>query len=267
LSSVNVNTKLISDAQTLTANILVTSKDSIEREQHRPLVRSCAAVSSIAGALFSRYMWGNAYGMGLLSSVVPSVLFQTIHMDAALVDRFKLEKINGKLFELDTVELDKADPNYEKAIAARDFQKEVYSKVKDYTATAQAIKGLTSLGIALFGTGLFFSAMAQVCPEDATQSILCPFITSWTEPAAQIIMATGLAVAVPAAALNIYHWATKGSKLDSIKKTLATQICPTLFASNKAAAKASCEELPAISKEAPQPLSEESQTTPASAAA
>src|SRR5262249_10628759 len=100
------------------------SKDSVEKSLSRTRNR---IIGVLLGPLFA----------GIAS---------TVFFCDAWTDSGKLEKIDAKLLDFKTIELDKNSSNYDKATFARDFQKQVYENIAEYTKTALTIKLLASIG-------------------------------------------------------------------------------------------------------------------------
>jgi len=178
------HTNLISGARTLTDHILSKNTDPIEESLSR---------SRLTGAL-----------KGLFTIGIPAGIL----LHDASTDEEKLLKIKAKLLNLETTELDKASPDYEAAIFARDFQKEIYSKIADYTQTALKIKNFTSIGLLLNFAGGFTLIAAQ---NPNTQ--LAGLVTS----------SLGLLLAAQGSFLNFTHWMIRGNYLDKSKQELAMQ--------------------------------------------
>jgi hypothetical protein len=177
--------KVISDARILATDILIESTDSIEKEVFR-------ATNKILGAVF---------GACVLNMPIGLVMFD-VGTDAT-----KLQKIKAKLLNLEMTSLDEKSPDYQKAICARNFQKEVYENLEKYTHTAQKIK-------AMVGVSAFFFFMGKT---------LLPFPSLFPSELALAFMGAGLLVNIPGAAYGLYHWISEGNKLEGVKQTLAKQ--------------------------------------------
>lgn len=187
-----IHTNLVSEARTLITDILSASTDSIEKGLSRTENR-------IAGAL-----------IGFLVAGVPA----GICFSDASTDEEKLQKIKAKLINLETAALDNNSPDYQKAISARNFQKEVYENVERYTLTAQKIKNITGVGAFLFSIGVTIGLAGSQFPNVQAPNL---------ELARTIAINTGRLIALPSAAYGLYHWMSEGTKLDGAKQALAKQ--------------------------------------------
>jgi len=149
----NINQNVISEARIL-HDYLCNATDPVENELYRNL-------HGIVGLVF---MQGGA---------------GSIFLDAA-TDQAKLSKLRDKLIRLENVTLDKNSSDYEKALNAHAFQKNVYEAINDYTSTIQKIKLRVGAG---FFLNRFFSSKV------------------------------GLLVILSSAAYGTYHWAVERKKL------------------------------------------------------
>ncbi len=218
MASIHTHTNIIRDAKTLITDISK-STDSIERSLPRTKDRigvlESAAAATIAGATTAAAAEG--------SFVAPSMIYLAVGEVFALSyicladlwrDRDKLREINTKLIELDNAKLDKARPDYDKAVLARDFQKKVYIKIGDYTLTAQTIKKVTSCGAFLFWLGTFIALSRSQYPRVESPNL---------DLAIELAIKAGLLIALPNALCGLYHWMIEGAKLNRSNQELAQQ--------------------------------------------
>lgn len=186
-----VHANLINQSNELMANILSKSKDSIETN----LCRTSARILGFVVAL----PFGGIPGVFMFDSDT---------------DGFKLRDINAHLINLKQAELDKASPDYEKAIAASDFQFQVYKNVAKYTKTAKKVKDLATVGAFLCFIGsIGLMVLSQEC------SIPIPSL----QFGASIAARAGLLVFLPAATYRFYHWMSAGNELEGANRALAEQ--------------------------------------------
>lgn len=184
----SVNTNLISEARYLSMGILSGSLDPIEAKSFRTCNR-------VIGALIDYFV----------SSIPMSIFF----IDSS-TDRKKLKQIDAKLMDLDTVELEETNPNYEKAAIARDFQKEVYTNIRSYTSTANKIKIFTWVSFGVLSIGLDYLARHSSFSPDRILNQVTAF---------NLAIHAGVLLTLPAAV----HWLAAGGKLDGVNQVLAKQ--------------------------------------------
>lgn len=127
-----VNSKIISDSNFLAHDILNNSTDSVESKLNRTQNR-------VTGAI-----------VGLLTLGWPMGVF----LADASTDKAKLKELQSKLTDLSKTDLNKNDPDYNKALSALNFQTETYKDIADYTDVAKKIKLITGAGFAVASIGL-----------------------------------------------------------------------------------------------------------------
>lgn len=171
----SVNASFISDARILAHDILTESTDTIEKGLSRFSAR-------LVGAIFSQ-----GPGFALCD---------------ALVDGQKLGQIDAKLLRLGLSPMDNTSEDYEKAVAARDLQKEIYTNVKKYTETSQKIKSLIAL------CGLVATVAAVTNNQDL---FVCAVVTN-----------------LSAITYGTYRYFTEGNTLVSNNQALVRQAWPMI---------------------------------------
>jgi len=173
-----IHTNLISEARTLANDIILKNTDPIEK------------------SLSDRRVLGYA-----------AIAFPVIAYFDAEIDGAKLQKIKAKLANLDTVELDKTSSDYEMAVFARDFQKEVYGKIANYTATAQRIKKY----IGACSLISFLGSLTMKSTEIPSSLNLIGLVAA----------GLGFTTVVPGMGCQIAHYIINGTQLDEHKEILA----------------------------------------------
>jgi hypothetical protein len=179
----SVNTSFISDARILAQDVLSASTDSIEK-----------GLSRNSGRVIGTLILGPP-GFCMCDSST---------------DSEKLAKINAKLMKLESSQLDQTSEDYTNAVSARDFQKQIYVNVRNYTETAQKIKNLAG-----FGLGLVFVGGIQTFFGD-------------TSGVTEFLINSGYLIGVPTALYGIYNSYTEGNQLVSANQALARQAWPSI---------------------------------------
>jgi len=185
----NIEETIISEGKTLATDLLLTSKDSIEKGLHRTKSR----------------ILGTAVGTLLLGFLATPILVD------ALTDKKKLAQIAVKLENLDAIELDESSQDYEKAKASCVFQKQVYQASQDYTETARKVKLIAGLAFAVYSIGVIFPSFLPINELPTLHT------------ASTLLTNGGLLVGIPSALYGIYHRLHDGAHVDSENKTRAQQ--------------------------------------------
>lgn len=193
----NVNENMVWDAKLMMSDI-ASSTDPIEKNLSRTSNR-------ILGGF-----------LGLLTFGIPTGVF----VADASVDSSKLQQIQAKKIQLDQVQLNHSEAGYEKAVVAREFQKDVYTSIAGYTQTAEKVKSVLALASVLYGVGAALMLGRMLHSGYTSRS------ASMTEAMA---LQSGLLIGLPTAAYGLYHWLVDGSNLEGKKQVLAEQASRRLF--------------------------------------
>lgn len=132
-----VNARIISEANTLKHDLLMDSKDSIEKTLDRS---SCRLIAAVAASIWC--------------STAPGAIGAYLFVDSH-IDNSKIDKVRVKLIDLKTAVLDSTSPDFEQAKTALSFQNEVYENVLQYTQKADRVKTMCSL----FGAAIAFGVV------------------------------------------------------------------------------------------------------------
>jgi hypothetical protein len=188
--SISNNQKIINESKTLIDEVVAGDENSVEKTLSRTAKR----------------IMGFVCGFFLLAP------FPTLLYVDSYVDGLKIRSIEDKLKNLHSTELNSSDNDFNEAIIGRDFQKNVYTNILNYTKTAKTIKVIQATGlVASTLLPLLALIIAQLNPNKITPQtvILTASLTS--------------GVAVGGLVANIGHWYFGGEALDQQNLTLAVE--------------------------------------------